>query len=118
MGLSNSDSESIAEICNNSDEDDKKTEMNPRDQLASARAGIFCACISFFWFLLLFYICINKHRKTPRKKRKQTDRKAYRSNFEPKGKYRSTGIQASQADSNCASSKTALFCITHLYFDN
>ena len=52
MELTNSDSESIAEICNNSDEDDKKTE-NGRYATESAgfgksRAGIFCACISFF----------------------------------------------------------------------
>ena len=61
MELSNSDSKSIAEICNNRDEDNKKTE-NGRYTTESkgsagfgkSRAGIFCACISIF--LVVFYI--------------------------------------------------------------
>ena len=60
MELSNLDSESIAEICNNSDEDDKKTE-NGRYATESkrsaafekSRAGIFCACISYLFVVVL-----------------------------------------------------------------
>ena len=71
MELSNSDSESIAEICNNSDEDDKKTE-NERYATESkgsagfkkSRAGIFCACISLF----CCSTCVSMNTERPQEK--------------------------------------------------
>ena len=75
MEFSNSDSESIAEVCNNSDEDDKKgdTRLNPGNQLASGNLEQV-----FFVHVLVFfcstYVSINTERHQEKKESKRTEK--------------------------------------------